>query len=66
MALIDYLKVLLIKNFVSVDVELLLASEKEVMPFPMMLNNEHEVAESANDKRLYKVYQFTVALLNNG
>jgi hypothetical protein len=54
------------QNFVSVDVELLLASEKEVMPFPMMLTNEHEMAESANDKRLYKVYQFTVALLNNG
>ena len=50
---------------IGVDIELLLMSQKEVMPSPMMLPSIEKVAQIAKDRRLYKAYQLSVSLLNN-
>ena len=53
------------QQLISVDVELLLVSQNEVMPSSMVLKNNNGQLYQASDKRFYKDYRFSVALANN-
>ncbi len=54
------------QKLIGVDIELWLTSENEVLPFPMKPTNSARWDRIADDRYLYKKYQLSVSLLNNG